>query len=165
MPIRTWCYIPTSLPQEQAAKYDMLSVVSIQVLCTVEGVANACIWLTQPPWSWKCTTLAEYKCQNQSGKVFDKTILYLEILDYVPRDYTILYLDIVDSIHKQVRGWLQNLYQLVGTYFWYSYNVYKVFSLIIICKSLWQNDPLPRDFRLCTQRFDDPLPRKCRLHT
>ena len=34
----------TSLPQEQAAKTDMLSVVSIQVLCTVEeGVANACI--------------------------------------------------------------------------------------------------------------------------
>ena len=31
------------LPQEQAAKTDMLSVVSIQVLCTVEeGVANAC---------------------------------------------------------------------------------------------------------------------------
>ena len=30
-----------SLPQEQAAKTDMLSVVSIQVLCTVEeGVAN-----------------------------------------------------------------------------------------------------------------------------
>ena len=36
-------YIPTSLPQEQAAKTDMLSVVSIQVFCTVEGVANACI--------------------------------------------------------------------------------------------------------------------------
>ena len=34
----------------------------------------------------------------------------------------------------------------------------KEFSLII-------NDPLPRDFRLCTQRFDDPLPRNCRLHT
>ena len=30
MPISTWCYIPTSLPQEQAAKTDMLSVVSIQ---------------------------------------------------------------------------------------------------------------------------------------
>ena len=29
--------------QEQAAKTDMLSVVSIQVLYTVEGVANACI--------------------------------------------------------------------------------------------------------------------------
>ena len=36
-------YIPTSVAQEQAAKTDMLSVVSIQVLCTVkEGVANAC---------------------------------------------------------------------------------------------------------------------------
>ena len=47
-------------PQEQAAKTDMISVVSIQVLCTVEeGVANACIWLTMPPWSWKSTTLAE----------------------------------------------------------------------------------------------------------
>ena len=35
---------PYILPQEQAAKTDMLSVVSIQVLCTVEeGVANACI--------------------------------------------------------------------------------------------------------------------------
>ena len=34
----------------------------------------------------------------------------------------------------------------------------KVFSLII-CKTLCQNDPLPRDFRLFTQRFDDYLPR------
>ena len=33
-------------------------------------------------------------------KVFDKTILYLEILDYVPNDLTILYLEIVDSIHN-----------------------------------------------------------------
>ena len=34
----------TSLHQEQAAKTDMLSVVSIHVLFTVEeGVANACI--------------------------------------------------------------------------------------------------------------------------
>ena len=35
MPISTWCYIPTSLPQEQAAKTDMLSVVSIQVFSIV----------------------------------------------------------------------------------------------------------------------------------
>ena len=35
-----------------------------------------------------------------SGKLFDKTILYLEILDAVPRDLITLYLDIVDSIHK-----------------------------------------------------------------
>ena len=49
MPISTLCYIPTSLPQEQAAQTDMLSVVSIQVLCTVEEcVANACIRLTMP---------------------------------------------------------------------------------------------------------------------
>ena len=41
----------------------------------------------------------------------------------------------------------------------------KVFSLIIICKSLWQNDPLPRDFRLCAHIFDDPLPRNCRLQS
>ena len=33
----------TSLHHEQAAKTDMLSVVSIQVFCTVKGVANACI--------------------------------------------------------------------------------------------------------------------------
>ena len=39
----------------------------------------------------------------------------------------------------------------------------KVFSLIIICKSLCQNNPLPRDFRPCTQRVDNPLPRNCRL--
>ena len=31
-------------------------------------------------------------------------MLYLEILDYVPRDLTILYLEIVDSKHKQVEG-------------------------------------------------------------
>ena len=44
-------YILTSLPQEQATKTDMLSVVRIQVfsICAVEeGVANACIWLTMP---------------------------------------------------------------------------------------------------------------------
>ena len=33
-------------------------------------------------------------------KVFDKTILYLEILDYVLRDLMILYLETVDSIQK-----------------------------------------------------------------
>ena len=32
--------------------------------------------------------------------IFDKMILYLEILDYVPKDLTILYLEIVDSIHN-----------------------------------------------------------------
>ena len=39
-----------------------------------------------------------------STKVFSLIIwqiLYLEILDSVPRDLTILYLDIVDSIHKK----------------------------------------------------------------
>ena len=35
MPVSAWCYIPTSLPQEQAAKTDMLSVVSIQVFSIV----------------------------------------------------------------------------------------------------------------------------------
>ena len=39
-----------------------------------------------------------------STKVFSLIIicksLYLEILDYVPRDLTILYLEIVDSIHN-----------------------------------------------------------------
>ena len=69
-------------------------------------------------------------------------ILYLDILDYVPRDLTILYLEIVDSIYKQVRGCLQNLYQSVAIHLKYVllvllYNVYQsVFSLIIICKSL-----------------------------
>ena len=52
-------------------------------------------------------------------KIFDKTILYLEILDYVPRDLTILYLEIVDSIHKQVKGCLQNLYQSVAIHLKY----------------------------------------------
>ena len=57
MPVSAWCYIPTSLPQEQAAKTDMLSEVSIQVMCIVEeGVANACIRLTT---GWKSATLAE----------------------------------------------------------------------------------------------------------
>ena len=35
MPVSAWCYIPTSLPQEQAAKTDMLSVVRIQVFSFV----------------------------------------------------------------------------------------------------------------------------------
>ena len=66
-------------------------------------------------------------------KVFDKTILYLEILDYVPRDFTILYLEIVDS----VRGCLQNLCQSVAIHLKYVLLMStKVFSLIIIKKSL-----------------------------
>ena len=71
------------------------------------------------------------------------------------------------KIRKQVRGCLQNLYQSVAIHLKYVFLVgtlitsTKVFSLIIICKSLRQNDPLPRGFRLCTQRFDDPLPRNC----
>ena len=35
MPVSAWCYIPTSLPQEQAAKTDMLSVISILVFSNV----------------------------------------------------------------------------------------------------------------------------------
>ena len=31
MPVNAWCYIPTSVPQEQAAKTIMASVVWIQV--------------------------------------------------------------------------------------------------------------------------------------
>ena len=53
-------------------------------------------------------------------------ILYLEILDYVPRDLPILYLKIVDSIHKQVGGCLQKLCQSVAIHLkYYSYNVYQ----------------------------------------
>ena len=51
--------------------------------------------------------------------VFDKTILYLEILDNVPRDLTIVYLEIIDSKHKQVRGCLQNLCQSVAIHLKY----------------------------------------------
>ena len=46
MPVSARYYIPTSLPQEQAAKTNMLSVVRIKylVLCTVkEDMANAYI--------------------------------------------------------------------------------------------------------------------------
>ena len=42
MSVSACCYIPTSLPQEQAAKTDMLLVVSIQVFSNMyieEGVA------------------------------------------------------------------------------------------------------------------------------
>ena len=72
------------------------------------------------------TLITSTKVFNNNAKVFDKTILYLEILDYVPRDLTILYLETVDSIHKQVRGCLQNLYQSVAIQLKYdSYNVYQ----------------------------------------
>ena len=46
VPVSARCYIPTSLPQEQAAKTSMVSKVRIQLykLCTVEKcVANTCI--------------------------------------------------------------------------------------------------------------------------
>ena len=59
IPISTWRYIPTPLLQEQAAKIDMLSVMYLVLYTVEEGVANACIWLTMPPWNCKTTTLAE----------------------------------------------------------------------------------------------------------
>ena len=37
-----WCYIPTSLPQEQAAKTNMLSVVSIQVSFNIMQLVGGC---------------------------------------------------------------------------------------------------------------------------
>ena len=37
------CYIPTSLPQEQEPKTNMLSVVRIQAFTVEECVAIACI--------------------------------------------------------------------------------------------------------------------------
>ena len=55
MPVSAWCYIPTSLPQEQAAKTDILSEVSIQVMCIVDGV-----WL-MPAYDWPCP--------HEAGKV------------------------------------------------------------------------------------------------
>ena len=44
MPVNTWCYIPTSLHQEQAAKTNVASMVYIQVFssmhsCTVKKKA------------------------------------------------------------------------------------------------------------------------------
>ena len=35
MPVSAWCYIPTSLPQEQAVKTNMVSVVRIQVFIII----------------------------------------------------------------------------------------------------------------------------------
>ena len=35
MPVSAWCYIPTSLPQEQAAKTSMVLEVMIQVFSTM----------------------------------------------------------------------------------------------------------------------------------
>ena len=37
MPVSAWCYIPTSLPQEQAAKTNMISDVRIQVFCVMNS--------------------------------------------------------------------------------------------------------------------------------
>ena len=37
MPVSTWCYIPTPLPQEQAAKTNMVSVVRIQVFSIIHS--------------------------------------------------------------------------------------------------------------------------------
>ena len=55
------------------------------------------------------------------------------------------------TIRKQVSECLQNLYQSVAIHLKYTLVMStKVFSLIIICKSLWQNDPLPRNCRLHT---------------
>ena len=74
----------------------------------------------------------EVRTLTTSTKVFYLIILskslgqndpYLVILDYVPRDLMILYLEIVDSIHKQVRGCLQNLYQLVAIHLKYVFLV------------------------------------------
>ena len=41
MPVNAWCYIPTSLPQEQATKTNMASVVRIQVLSIMHMTDHA----------------------------------------------------------------------------------------------------------------------------
>ena len=63
MPVSAWCYIPTSLPHEQTAKTDMLSVLSIQVvLCKdEEGVTNACISPTMPHQAGEVVHLLDRK--------------------------------------------------------------------------------------------------------
>ena len=40
MPVSTWCYIPTSLPHEQAAKTNMVSVVRIQVFSIIHSLGE-----------------------------------------------------------------------------------------------------------------------------
>ena len=60
-----------------------------------------------------------------STKVFSLIIICKSLLQndplptYVIRDLMILYLDIVDSVHKQVSGCLQNLYQSVAIHLKY----------------------------------------------
>ena len=36
-PVSTWCYIPTSLPQEQVAKTNIVSVVRIQIFSIIHS--------------------------------------------------------------------------------------------------------------------------------
>ena len=58
MPVSAWYYISTSLPQEQAPKTIMASMVRIQVLCTVKaGVANTSICLLIPHEAGKALQL------------------------------------------------------------------------------------------------------------
>ena len=55
-----WCYIPTSLPQEQAAKTNMVSVVRFQVFSIItveEGVANTCMEPKKSPFPRLATGL------------------------------------------------------------------------------------------------------------
>ena len=80
MPVSTWCYIPTSLPQEWAAKTNMVSVVRIQLF---SGVGNTCLRLTMLPWSWKNTTLAGYNGDGlATGLLVSNSWIQLTIAQY-----------------------------------------------------------------------------------
>ena len=60
MPVSPRCYIPTSLPQEQAAKTIMVSVVRIQVFSIItveEDVANTCMKPRKSPFPRLATGL------------------------------------------------------------------------------------------------------------
>ena len=56
MPVSAWCYIPTSLPQEQAAKTSMVSEVRIQVYIIMRSV-----WILAYDWP----------CPHEAGKALN----------------------------------------------------------------------------------------------
>ena len=62
--------------------------------------------------------------------------------------FTVWTKKLAKKLWKQVRGCLQNLYQSVAIHL--KYVLLELLLSLIICKTVCQNDPLPRYFRLCT---------------
>ena len=83
MPVSTWCYIPTSLPQEQAAKTCMVLEVRIQVFSSMYSWEVCALFLHIYDWPYP----------HEAGKA-------LHLMDRMEMAYTYI-------TNPLSQGWLQ----------------------------------------------------------